>query len=179
LDARIARTCRRVAIITRNELAFVDPKFAIEQVQLFITGMTMGRIPCAWRKTDQHADPASFRIDCQQLAFNAGRNVRPFRLGPLWSRRRHQRLSAFCRDAGGQTRLQRRARTLLQNFYEKATSCQTPIVGGTEMDAFERMFQRDLSNARAIDRESWRRRPLSQRLLELFELTSFLWRNWL
>ena len=33
--------------------------------------------------------------------------------------------------------------------------------------------------ARVIDRESWRRRPLGQRLLELVELTSFLWRNWL
>jgi hypothetical protein len=41
------------------------------------------------------------------------------------------------------------------------------------------MFQRDLAKARQIDRESWRRRPLSQRVLELFEVTSFLWRNWL
>ena len=49
---------------------------------------------------------------------------------------------------------------------------------GTAAD-FERMFQKDLSQARSIDREKWRRRPLGQRLLELFEVTSFLWRNWL
>lgn len=49
---------------------------------------------------------------------------------------------------------------------------------GTAAD-FERMFQKDLAQARSIEREQWRRRPLGQRLLELFEVTSFLWRNWL
>ena len=53
------------------------------------------------------------------------------------------------------------------------------VLGSATADDFERMFQADLAHARAIDRESWRRRPLSQRLLELVELTSFLWRNWL
>jgi len=53
------------------------------------------------------------------------------------------------------------------------------VLGSGTANAFEDMFQKDLSRARAIDRESWRRRPLGQRLLELFELTSFLWRNWL
>ena len=53
------------------------------------------------------------------------------------------------------------------------------VLGSGTANAFEDMFQKDLSRARAIDRESWRRRPLSQRSLELFELTSFLWRNWL
>jgi cardiolipin synthase len=49
---------------------------------------------------------------------------------------------------------------------------------GTAAD-FERVFEKDLSQARSIDRQAWRRRPLGQRLLELFEVTSFLWRNWL
>jgi len=53
------------------------------------------------------------------------------------------------------------------------------VLGSATAGDFERMFQNDLEHARAIDRESWRRRPLSQRLLELVELTSFLWRNWL
>ena len=53
------------------------------------------------------------------------------------------------------------------------------VLGSATADDFERMFQKDLARARMIDRESWRRRPLSQRLLELIELTSFLWRNWL
>ena len=53
------------------------------------------------------------------------------------------------------------------------------VLGSATADDFERMFQKDLARARVIDRETWRRRPLSQRLLELVELTSFLWRNWL
>jgi cardiolipin synthase len=54
------------------------------------------------------------------------------------------------------------------------------IVLGTDTAAqFERIFQQDLSKATPIDREQWRRRPLGQRLVELFELTSFLWQNWL
>ena len=53
------------------------------------------------------------------------------------------------------------------------------VLGSDTGAAFERMFQKDLSQARNIDRDEWRRRPLVQRLLELFEVTSFLWRNWL
>jgi hypothetical protein len=41
------------------------------------------------------------------------------------------------------------------------------------------MFQRDLAQARQVSLEEWRRRPMGQRLMELFEVTSFLWRNWL
>jgi cardiolipin synthase len=53
------------------------------------------------------------------------------------------------------------------------------VLGSDTANAFESMFQNDLSKARQIDREAWRHRPLEQRLLELFEVTSFLWRNWL
>lgn len=53
------------------------------------------------------------------------------------------------------------------------------VLGSGTATEFERMFQMDLSKAKPIDREEWRRRPLGQRLLELFEVTSFLWRNWL
>jgi cardiolipin synthase len=53
------------------------------------------------------------------------------------------------------------------------------VLGSATATAFEHVFQDDLARAAPIDRESWRRRPLGQRLLELFEVTSFLWRNWL
>jgi cardiolipin synthase len=53
------------------------------------------------------------------------------------------------------------------------------VLGSATATAFERVFKDDLARAKPIDRESWRRRPLGQRLLELFEVTSFLWRNWL
>jgi cardiolipin synthase len=53
------------------------------------------------------------------------------------------------------------------------------ILGSATADAFQRMFEADLAKAKEIDREDWRRRPVGQRLLELFEVTSFLWRNWL
>ena len=53
------------------------------------------------------------------------------------------------------------------------------VLGSATATAFEAIFQNDLAHATPIDRESWRRRPLGQRLLELFEVTSFLWRNWL
>ena len=53
------------------------------------------------------------------------------------------------------------------------------VLGSSTADSYEHMFQADLARARQIDQRAWRTRPLGQRLLELFELTSFLWRNWL
>ena len=53
------------------------------------------------------------------------------------------------------------------------------VLGSATATEFERMFQRDLDQAKRIDLEEWRHRPPGQRLLELFEVTSFLWRNWL
>jgi len=53
------------------------------------------------------------------------------------------------------------------------------VLGSATATAFEGMFQKDMARAKQIDREEWRRRPLGQRLMELFQVTSFLWRNWL
>jgi cardiolipin synthase len=53
------------------------------------------------------------------------------------------------------------------------------VLGSVTGDDFERMFEADTSAARQIDRATWRHRPLSERFLELFELSSFLWQNWL
>jgi cardiolipin synthase len=52
-------------------------------------------------------------------------------------------------------------------------------LGSVTGDDFERMFEHDTSTARQIDLETWRRRPMSERFLEMFELSSFLWQNWL
>jgi cardiolipin synthase len=53
------------------------------------------------------------------------------------------------------------------------------VLGGAIAQDFEKMFEADMAGAREIDRAAWRRRPLGERVLELFELTSFLWQNWL
>jgi cardiolipin synthase len=53
------------------------------------------------------------------------------------------------------------------------------VLGSAPADEFEAMFDADATKAKQIDAATWRRRPLSERLLELFELSSFLWQNWL
>jgi cardiolipin synthase len=53
------------------------------------------------------------------------------------------------------------------------------VVGSVTADDFEKMFTADTSAAKQIDLAEWRRRPVSERFLELFELSSFLWQNWL
>jgi cardiolipin synthase len=53
------------------------------------------------------------------------------------------------------------------------------VLGSATATAFEQMFQADLARARRIDLAQWRKRPLGQRLIEMFEVTSLLWRNWL
>jgi len=50
-------------------------------------------------------------------------------------------------------------------------------LGSVTGDDFERMFDADTRTARQIDLEAWRRRPMGERFLELFELSSFLWQN--
>ena len=53
------------------------------------------------------------------------------------------------------------------------------VLGSATAQDFKRMFDADIDMARRIDLATWRRRPLSERLLEIFELSSFLWQNWL
>lgn len=50
-------------------------------------------------------------------------------------------------------------------------------LGSVTGDDFERMFDADTRTARQIDLKTWRRRPLGERFLEIFELSSFLWQN--
>ena len=41
------------------------------------------------------------------------------------------------------------------------------------------MFNADTAKAKQIDLAAWRGGPSSERALEIFELSSFLWQNWL
>lgn len=53
------------------------------------------------------------------------------------------------------------------------------VLGSVTAQEFETMFNGDTAKATQIDLATWRRRPLQERLLEIFELSSFLWQNWL
>src|SRR4029078_12650881 len=53
------------------------------------------------------------------------------------------------------------------------------VLGSAAARDFQRVFEADLARAKTIDGAAWRRRPITQRILELFEVTSFLWKNWL
>jgi cardiolipin synthase len=53
------------------------------------------------------------------------------------------------------------------------------ILGSATAQEFQSMFEGDISKSGQIDLATWQRRPLSERLLEIFELSSFLWPNWL
>src|SRR5262245_15512034 len=80
-------------------------------MQLFHARMRVRWVTRAGREPDQHADPVPFRIAREQLAFNPGRDLFPFRLGPLPRRRRHRPFPRHLGDAKRKTSLQRSRRT--------------------------------------------------------------------
>src|SRR5207248_9243920 len=98
-DAVVARSRRTVVVVARKELALVDPQLAVEEMQLFDARMRMRRITRAGREAYQHADPVSFRVGREQLAFDPGRDLFPFRFGPLPRRRQHRLFPGILRDA--------------------------------------------------------------------------------
>jgi cardiolipin synthase len=53
------------------------------------------------------------------------------------------------------------------------------VLGSATAQDFQRMFEADIAKAKPIDRKAWRRRPIFERVFELFEISSFLWQNWL
>src|ERR1700752_3448785 len=87
-DALVARSRRTVIVVAREQLALVDPQLAVEEMQLFGARMTMRGVGGAGREAYQHADPVPLRVGREQLAFDAGRDLFPFRLGPGLARRR-------------------------------------------------------------------------------------------
>src|SRR5438105_9707511 len=114
-DAVVARSRRTVVVVARKELALVDPQLAIEEMQLFDARMRMRRITRATRQAHQHADPVPFRVGREQLAFDPGRDLFPFRLGPSLlaraRRRQHRFFPGLLRDTTRKPRLQRCRRT--------------------------------------------------------------------
>ncbi len=53
------------------------------------------------------------------------------------------------------------------------------VLGSATAQDFQKMFEGDIGKSQQIDLATWQRRPVSERLLEIFELSSFLWQNWL
>jgi hypothetical protein len=118
-DALVARSGRTVVVVAREELALVDPQLPVKEVQLFYAYMSMRRVTGAGREPHQHADPVSLRVGREQLAFDAGRDLFPFRLGPASRRRRHRRFPGLLGDTTRQAFLQRGRRT--QHIVGQAT----------------------------------------------------------
>jgi cardiolipin synthase A/B len=52
------------------------------------------------------------------------------------------------------------------------------VLGSATADDLARQFEADMAAAKQIDAAAWRRRPLGERVLELFGVTSYLWQNW-
>jgi cardiolipin synthase len=51
------------------------------------------------------------------------------------------------------------------------------VMGSATADDFQAMYEADIKKATPIELSRWRRRPITERVLEIFELSSFLWRN--
>jgi len=77
-------------------------------MQLFYARMRMRGVTRAGREAYQHADAVPFRVGREQLAFDPGRDLFPFRLGPLPRRRKHRLFPRLLRDAKRKAPLQRR-----------------------------------------------------------------------
>ena len=52
------------------------------------------------------------------------------------------------------------------------------VLGSATAQDFDRMFEADIAKAKPVDARAWSRRPITERVMELFELGSFLWQNW-
>src|SRR4029453_2318445 len=68
-------------VVPGIELLVVDHQLAVQQIQLFDAGMTMGRILGSRRELHEHADAAFLGIRGEELAGDARRHVFPFRFG--------------------------------------------------------------------------------------------------
>src|SRR6476620_10096714 len=109
-DALVDRSRRTVVVVARDELAPVDPQLTVEEMQFFYARMRMGWVARAGRQPYQHADPVPFGVGREQLAFDPGRDLFPFRLGPLPRRWRHRLFPGLLGNAKRKTPLQRRRR---------------------------------------------------------------------
>src|SRR4029450_4079532 len=81
------------------ELLVVDHRVAVQQIQLFDAGMTMGRILGSRREPYEHADAAFLGIRCEELAGDAGPPFFPSRFRPSERRRHYRRRARLGRDS--------------------------------------------------------------------------------
>ena len=98
-DALVERLRCTIVMIARHELAPIDPKLPVEQMQFFDAGMSVRRVTRARREPHQHADALVLRVVREQLAFDSRCDLFPFRLGPLPRQRQHRRFRGLFRDA--------------------------------------------------------------------------------
>src|SRR5882672_9010715 len=76
-------------------------------MQFFFARMRMRGVARAGREAYQHADAVPLRVGREQLAFDPGRDLFPFRLGPLPRPRQYRLISRPLRDAKCKPPLQR------------------------------------------------------------------------
>src|SRR6185295_9608798 len=100
-DALVASARCTVVVVAREELAFVDPQLTVEEMQLFYACMSMRGVTGAGREAYQHAYLMLFGVGREQLAFDPGRDLFPFRLGPLPRQRQHWWRAGLRGDAQG------------------------------------------------------------------------------
>src|SRR4029453_6611159 len=86
-------------LVPRIELLVVDHQPAVQQIQLFDAGMTMGRILGSRREPYEHADAAFLGIRCEELAGDARRPFFPFRFRHSERRRHYRRRARLGRDS--------------------------------------------------------------------------------
>ncbi len=111
-------------VITRKNFALADRQFTIQKMQFF--GADMRWITCTGRQPHEHADPAPYRVGRQQLAFDLGCNLLPFRLTPAARRRRQKGLAAFFGDALRKMKLERWCRPQhIDGPAHQAVNCRT------------------------------------------------------
>src|ERR1044072_4343476 len=94
-DVLVACAGRAVVVVAGEELALVDPQLTVKEMQFFYSCVSMRWITRSGCEAHKHADPLPFRVRREQLAFDAGGDLFPFRLRPLTCGRNHWFLANF------------------------------------------------------------------------------------
>ena len=63
----VARASLCPVVVSGVEFPVVDPQLAVEEMQLFDTGMRMRWVTRAGREAHQHADPVPFRVGRERI----------------------------------------------------------------------------------------------------------------
>src|SRR5438309_9996136 len=79
----VAGSWHTIVVVARHELLLVDPQFAVEEMRSEERRVGIECVAGWWREAHKNADPVSFDVGREQLALDPGRDLFPFRLGPL------------------------------------------------------------------------------------------------